>query len=165
MMAEETRASRDDEKMRATGGAEETAAGGGSMEMNAGGGMEEQQLVDLADLEDFPECPICNEAFDPQWPATPLGCGHTLCSHCLEAMTRQKELPCCPFCRRTIKVRLDHQAAPITITGPEQRAQYSSLLHKLLGCGTVKGLHVVLLLLLLLCLFHVVVVVVVALLY
>lgn len=167
LIAKETKASREEKEMRATGGADETTAGRGSTEMSTVGEMEEQRLVDRADLEDSPECPICNEAFDPQRPATPLGCGHSLCSICLEAIKRKNELPCCPFCRRTFKVGPDHQAAPITIAGPEQRVQYSSLLHKLLGCcvnpspETVKVLRV-LLLLMFLCLFHVIVVFVVA---
>lgn len=169
-MAEEMSAGREAEKMRASGEAEEMNAGGGAEEITvgrgfketeAGGGVEEQQLMDPADPQDHPECPICNEAVHPQRPATLLGCGHMLCSHCLAAMTRQKELLSCPFCRRTTKLKLDHQAVPITITGPGQRAQYSSLLHKLMGCCVcaplwkLKGVQVILLLLLLGCLLYV----------
>lgn len=172
MMAEETSAGREAEKLRANGGAEEISdaggaekitTGGGSREVNAGGGVEEQKLVDPAGPEDLPECPICNEAFQPQRPATLLGCGHMLCSRCLAAMTRKKELLRCPFCRRTTELRLDHQAVSIIITGQEQRAQYSSLLHKLLGCcvyappWTPKGMQLILLLLLLGCLLYMVV--------
>lgn len=152
------RAKGEAEEMNAGDGVEEETAGGGSKEKNAGGGRDEQQLMDPADL---PECPICNEAFHPQRLATLLGCGHILCSHCLATMMRQKELLCCPFCRRTSKLRLDHQAVPITITDPEQNAQYSLLLHKLLGCcvyappWTFKGLQVILVLLLLGCLLYV----------
>lgn len=160
-MAEETSGGRGAEKMRATGGAEEITPGGGSREVNAGGVGEEQQLVDPAGLQDLPECPICNEAFHRQRPATLLGCGHSLCSHCLAAMTRHDELLCCPFCRRTTKLRLDQRA--ITIADQEQRAQYSSLLHKLMGCcvyappWSLRGLQVILLLLLLSCLLYVLV--------
>lgn len=163
---------REAEKMRATGEAEEVNAGdgvqemttsGGSTEKNSCRGVEEQQLMDPADHADPPECPICNEAFHPQRTAALLDCGHMLCSHCLAAMARPKEMLSCPFCRRTTKLRLDHQAVAIHMAEPEQRVQYSLLLHKLLGCcvyappWTFRGLQVILMLLLLGCLLYVLV--------
>lgn len=108
--------------------AEETSAGGAAGQ--------ERQLVDPAEPQDLPECPICSEALEPQQQqlATLLGCGHTLCRRCRVAVARQEELLRCPLCRRTTNLRLDHLDVPITITSPEQGAHSASLLHKLLGC-------------------------------